>query len=281
MPTSPLKPVDTRALFHPLTSGFVPLLRGLAPEDWLKPTIAGTWLVRDVVAHLVDLMFRRLSFHRDAMTPPPPSRPIRSDRDFIDFINGLNAEWVGASKRFSPRVLTDLCERAGADLSEWFGTLPLEAPALFGVSWAGEMTSEGWFDVGREFVEIWHHQQQVRLAVGAPLLNETRFLRPVIEISMRALPHTFRDEKREPGCAIVVDVSGPAGGTWTLARTAKGWTLEAGEPARIDARAKMTEDTAWRLLLHALPRADAEHAIAVTGDRELAAPLLKARAVIV
>ena len=191
MPTSPLKPVDTRALFRPLTSGFVPLLRGLAPEDWLKPTIAGTWLVRDVVAHMVDLMFRRLSFHRDAMTPPPPSQPIRSERDFIDFINGLNAEWVGASKRFSPRVLTDLFERAGADLSDWFAALPLDAPALFGVSWAGEMTSEGWFDVGREFVEIWHHQQQVRLAVGAPLLTETRFLRPVIEIAMRALPHKF------------------------------------------------------------------------------------------
>jgi uncharacterized protein (TIGR03083 family) len=281
MPTSPMTPVDTRGLFRPVSSGLVALLRGLPPEDWAKPTIAGTWLVRDIVAHLVDLTFRRLSFHRDAMTPPPPSRPIRSERDFVDFINGLNAEWIGASKRFSPRVLTDLFELASRDLADWFEALPLEAPALFGVSWAGEMTSEGWFDVAREFTELWHHQQQIRLAVGAPLLNEARFLRPVIEISLRALPHTFRDQKREPGCAIAIDVAGAAGGTWTLSRAPDRWMLETGEPARVDARAKMTEDTAWRLLLHALPADEAERAIQVTGDRELAAPLVRARAVIV
>lgn len=281
MPTSPLQPVDTRALFRPVSSGLVPLLRSLGPEDWSKSTIAGTWRVRDVLAHLVDLTFRRLSFHRDRMTPPPPSRPIQSERDFVDFINGLNADWVAVTPRFSPRVLTDLFELASRDLADWFEALPLEAPALFGVSWAGEMTSEGWFDVGREFVELWHHQQQIRLAVGAPLLNETRFLRPVLEISMRALPHAFRDERREPGCTVVVDVSGPAGGTWTLTRAADRWTLATGEPPRADARAKMTEDTAWRLLLHALPAADAEIAIVVSGDRELLAPLVKARAVIV
>jgi uncharacterized protein (TIGR03083 family) len=280
MPT-PLTPVDTRALFRPVATELAALLRGLAPGDWLKPTIAGTWLVRDVVAHIVDLSFRRLSFHRDAMTPPPPAKPIRSERDFIDFINGLNAEWVGASKRFSPRVLTDLAELAGRDIADWFEALPLDAPALFGVSWAGEMTSEGWFDVGREYVEIWHHQQQIRLAVGAPLLTSPDFLRPVLAISLRALPHAFRDAKREPGCAIVIGITGPSGGTWALTRGADRWTLEAGEPARADARATMTDDTAWRLLLHALPKAEAERAIVTSGDRELLAPLVAARAVIV
>jgi hypothetical protein len=44
-------------------------------------------------------------------------------------------------------VLTDLYERASREAADWFESLPLEAPALFPVSWAGEQTSAGWFDV--------------------------------------------------------------------------------------------------------------------------------------
>src|SRR5688572_6408472 len=161
------RPVDTRALFRPVSTACVALLRGLTPADWERPTVAGTWFVRDIVAHLVDLTFRRLSFHRDRMAPPPPPRPMNSERDFVDFINELNAQWVSAARRFSPRVLTDLFESASMDLADWFEALPLEAPALFGVSWAGEQVSEGWFDIGREFTELWHHQEQIRMAVSA------------------------------------------------------------------------------------------------------------------
>lgn len=125
----------------------------MSPDDWERLTIAGTWLVRDVAAHVLDVTMRRLSFHRDGLTPPPPSRPINSERDFVDFINGLNAKWVNACRRVSPRILTDLIEKSTSELATVFEAMPLDAPALFGVSWAGEQTSEGWFDVGREFTE--------------------------------------------------------------------------------------------------------------------------------
>ena len=46
------------------TGSRVTLLRGLTPEDWEKPTIAGSWIVRDVVAHIVDLR------HRDEVEAP-------------------------------------------------------------------------------------------------------------------------------------------------------------------------------------------------------------------
>jgi uncharacterized protein (TIGR03083 family) len=170
----PLPITDTRALFRPVSSELVALLRRLPADAWQRPTIAGSWVVRDILAHLVDLTFRRLSFHRDGMPPPPPSRPITSEKDFIDFINGLNRDFVDATRRFSPRVLTDLFEKGSADLADFFEQLPLEAPALFPVSWAGEQTSEGWFDVGREFTELWHHQAQIHLAVGAPTLAAPR-----------------------------------------------------------------------------------------------------------
>ena len=111
---TPLPRTDTRALFRPVSSDLVALLRGLPAEAWQRPTIAGSWVVRDIVAHLVDLTFRRLSFHRDRMPPPPPRRLIHSEQDFVDFINGLNREFVEAMRRFSPHVLTDLFETSDA-----------------------------------------------------------------------------------------------------------------------------------------------------------------------
>ena len=192
MPLAPIPPTDTRALFRPVAAGLVPLLRSLTPADWERPTIAGSWLVRDVAAHLLDVTLRRLSFHRDGMVPPPPPRLITSDRDFVDFINALNGRWVNACRRLSPHILTDLIENATTELATFFEALPLDAPALFGVSWAGEQTSEGWFDMGREFTELWHHQEQIRLAVGAASLTDPRFLHAVLEIAVRGLPHAYR-----------------------------------------------------------------------------------------
>lgn len=281
MPLSALSPTDTRRLFRPVVSELVTLLRGLPLDHWDRPTVAGRWAVRDVVAHLVDLAFRRLSFHRDRMTPPPPPRPIRSDRDFVDFINLVNAQWIDATKRFSPRVLTDLLEKAGADLSDWFEALPLAAPALFGVSWAGEQTSEGWFDVGREFTELWHHQQQVRMAVGAPALEDSRYLHAVMEIALRGLPHAFRDVAADNGRSVLIDVTGPAGGQWTLSRELDRWLLHRGEPSSPDTRVRLSDEAAWKLLFNALSAPDAAQAVRIDGMVELGTPLLDARSVIV
>lgn len=281
MTLTPLQPTDTRAFFRPVSSALVGLLRELQPADWERPTVAGAWVVRDVVAHLVDLTFRRLSFHRDGMAPPPPSMPIDSERDFVRFINTVNAEWIVASKRLSPRVLTDLLEKATADLNDWVEGLGPDAPALFGVSWAGEQTSEGWFDIGREFTELWHHQEQIRMAVGAASLEDPRFLQAVIEIAVRGLPHAYRDAAAAEGETVAIDVTGRSGGTWTLTRTGERWTLHVGEPPVPTTRVQMTDDAAWKLLFNALPEGEAAAALRIDGRSPLAAPLLRARSIVI
>ena len=281
MPLESPSPVDTRAMFRPVSGSLVTLLRGLPPSDWQRPTIAARWLVRDIVAHLLDLTLRRLSFHRDGMTPPPPSSPINSDRDFVDFINALNAHWVTAARRLSPRVLTDMYESAGRDLADWFESQPLEGPALFGVSWAGEQASVNWFDIGREFTELWHHQQQIRMAVGADALPDARYLHAVLAVAMRGLPHAYRDVMANPGESVVVDVGGAAGGQWTVLRQDNGWRLGRGLPTSETTRVRLDDEAAWKLLFNALPADEAARAVIVTGRQELATPLLRARSVIV
>src|SRR6187402_1594114 len=102
--------LDTRHYFRPLTTAFVGLLRSLKAEQWDSPTAAREWRVRDVVAHLTDTALRRVSFHRDGQVPPAPP----GDIPLVTFINTLNAEWVGAMRRASPRVLTDVYALAAA-----------------------------------------------------------------------------------------------------------------------------------------------------------------------
>ena len=77
---APPDPVLTAHLFPALDARLVELLRGLTPDDWNRPTIAPRWTVKDVAAHLLDTLLRRLSFGRDGYVPSPAveSRPPRS-----------------------------------------------------------------------------------------------------------------------------------------------------------------------------------------------------------
>jgi uncharacterized protein (TIGR03083 family) len=259
----------------------VTLLRGLPVELWERPTVAGAWVVRDIVAHLLDTTLRRLSFHRDGMRPPAPDRAIASERDFVDFINRLNAQWVTSARRLSPRVLTDLYERASGEAADWFESLSLHAPALFAVSWAGEDASAGWFDIGREFTELWHHQQQIRMAVGAEALGDPRYLGAVLDMAFRGLPHAYRAVPAEPGQTVAIDISGPSGGQWTLSREEQQWTLWRGEPASPTARVRLNDEDAWKLLFNAMPASEAARAVQIEGQVDLGRPLLHARSVIV
>jgi uncharacterized protein (TIGR03083 family) len=248
---------------------------------WERPTVASSWVVRDVVAHLLDTTLRRLSFHRDGMTPPAPPHEMATERAFVDFINSLNAQWVSAARRLSPQVLTDSYERASRQAADWFESLPLDAPALFPVSWAGEEASAGWFDIGREFTELWHHQQQIRMAVGASAPADARYLIAVIDIAMRGLPHAFRDAPAEPGLTVAIDISGPSGGLWTLSRDEQGWTLWRGRGPTPTASIRMSDDSAWKLLFNAMSDRDAAEAVQIEGRTDIGRALLRARSVIV
>jgi uncharacterized protein (TIGR03083 family) len=273
--------VDTRFLFRPLCRDIVALLRTLAAEDWERPTLAGAWHVRDVVAHLLDTALRRLSFDRDGRLPPAPARPIDSDRDLVAFINNLNASWIRAAERLSPRVLTDLYASASESLSDFVESSNLDAPARFPVSWAGQNSSRAWLDIGREFTEVWHHAAQVRDAVGAAPFTEARWLHAVLAIAMHAIPHAYRDVPGRARQSLAIDIVGEAGGRWTLRAREMGWDIDEGSEPAPGAKVTMSDDTAWRLFFNALPLSAAQSAIRLEGDAALAGPLLHVRSVIV
>jgi uncharacterized protein (TIGR03083 family) len=275
----PAGPVFTAHLFAGLHREQMSLLRGLPPEDWRRPTRAGAWQVRDVAAHLLDGALRKLSFHRDGETPPPPAAPITDYASLLAHLNALNADWTRAAGRIGPRVLVDLLDLTGAQLAEFVAGLDPFAPALFSVAWAGEHASLNWLDTGREYTERWHHQQQIREAVGAPLLEQRQWLYPVLDVSARALPFAYREVEARPGCAIALVATGEAGGSWSLRREAEGWRLHSGEPQDPACRIVTDAATAWRVYFKAIEPADAASRVRIEGEARLGRTFLGTLAV--
>lgn len=273
--------VATAHLFPGLHRHLIGLLRGLTPADWSRPTLAGAWTVRDVAAHLLDGQVRRLSFQRDRLPMGEPEGPEAGYAGLTAFLNELNATWIRAARRMSPRVLIELLELTGPQLAELFASLDPDARGFLAVAWADEEDSANWFDVGREYTEQWHHQAQIRDAVAAPPLVEREWLHPVLELSLRAARRAFKDVRAAPGSSLVVHVSGEAGGTWSVVAEQGGWVVYRGEAPAATARARLDPDTAWRLFFNALPDTEARRRIASEGNLALVERLFCVRGVMV
>jgi uncharacterized protein (TIGR03083 family) len=269
-----VEPIFVVELFCQIHGELLSLLRNLSGDDWNKPTAARQWTVKDIAAHLLDGDVRRLSYQRDKAPMAPPDSPVESYRDLVDFLNQLNSDWIRAARRISPRLLIEFLEVTGAQVCELFKSIDLFAPALFGVAWAGEQESQNWFDIAREYTEKWHHQQQIRDAVGAPALTGREWLFPVLETFLRGLPHTYRETQADEGSSVVFVIAGEAGGAWTLRREGGAWSLYTGEGEGAACEVRMDQDAAWRLLTKGLSGEEASARIEIIGDDRLGKPIL-------
>lgn len=110
--------IDVVALMPELDNMLFKLLDGLSAEDWHKQTIVPKWKVKDVAVHLLDGNLRTLSMLRDGYFGEKPEN-INSYEDLISFLNRLNADWIKATKRLSPRVLIDLLKVSGKEYCDF------------------------------------------------------------------------------------------------------------------------------------------------------------------
>jgi uncharacterized protein (TIGR03083 family) len=261
-------PIQTAHLFKELDGLLLDLLRSLEPADWSRPTVSPAWSVKQVAAHLLDTALRRLAFARDGCLPP--ASEARSDRELVNFVNELNAQGVTVFGRLSPEVLISLMEVAVAQLSQYLESLNPFDRSLFPVSWAGERESANWFDVAREFTERWHHQQQIRLAVGRTAILTPRLYGPVLECFMRGLPHAYRNAPARTGSVVRVSVEGESGGTWLLTRLEAGWKLTTDiNSENVLSTVRIPEEIAWRVFTKGISRPDALRQTRIEGDQDI------------
>src|SRR5678815_3051995 len=84
----------------------IELLRSLFASEWDAQTVAPRWKVRDVAAHLLDTVLRKLSLVRDSWQVE--NARIQSPQDVVTLVNRLNEEGVTVYRRLSPPVLIDM-----------------------------------------------------------------------------------------------------------------------------------------------------------------------------
>jgi uncharacterized protein (TIGR03083 family) len=267
---TPVFPISTAHLFLPLGGELQNVLRSLSPEEWQRPTACTGWSIQDVAAHLLGGSLGRIQDQRST----GPTGPALSFSELLAIIDRSNAEWVQAARRISPSLLIEFLAITDRRLSETFLSLPPDELATIGVAWAGEGRSANWFDIAREYTEKWLHQQHIREAAGRPLLTARAWLHPVLDTFIRALPYTYREVVAPAGTALLFEISGDAGGAWTLLRGPTAWQLYAGGAQTPTARVQMDADTAWRLFTKGLALDAARPQAEISGDAVLGEQIL-------
>jgi len=261
--------IHTSHLFPVLDQKLFELLRSLSKEDWNKPTIAKLWTVKDIASHLLDGNLRTLSISRDGHLPKP-DKDIRSYNELVAYLNQLNADWIGATKRLSPQVLIELLEMTGKKYCDHIAGLNPDDEAIFPVAWAGEETSDNWFHIAREYTEKWHHQQQIREAVGKPGIMTKELFQPCIHTFMYGLPHAYRNTKAAEGTIVEIIVATETGGRWYLKKDKNAWSLNNEPPSEIAASITLPPDTAWKVFTKGIQPERALQEVLIEGDKELA-----------
>ena len=260
--------IDTVDLMPQLDKMLIRLLEELSPEDWDKQTIAPKWKVKDVAVHLLDGNLRTLSMLRDRYYGEKPEN-VNSYEDLVGFLNGLNADWVKASKRLSPKVIVDLLRTSGKEYCDFLATLNLDDKAEFSVAWAGENESRNWFHIAREYTEKWHHQQQIRLAINREkeLLQEKWYL-PYLDTSVRALPYHYRDLKGEARDLIKFVFEGKREKSWYLYYDV-GWELSVSTSQLPTCEVRIQDDYAWKIFTKGIRKEEAIANSVIIGKQAL------------
>jgi uncharacterized protein (TIGR03083 family) len=234
--------LDVRPLLTEERAELLELLRGITDEDWLMPTPAIGWRVKDVALHLVDDDLGWLSRGRDR----DASGLLDMSGDYAGFVTALDRKsqsWVDGAHGLSRRVVCDLLEWSGREVDTYHASIDMFAPRT--VIWAGRDPVPAWFDLARDLTERWVHQQQIRVAVGEEGHHAAKYLAVVIRTFIWAFPHQYHPVA-EVGTQVALDIGGA--GRWTLTRAEHWWEIDEGSCDSPAARVVMTADAAWRSL---------------------------------
>ncbi len=277
LPIKPLEPVAVLDLFPEELESLLSLLASLSEAEWQAPTVCTGWSVKDIVQHLLADNIGRLSRERDGYVDRSlilPGEDLARWDDLLRFINRQNALWVQATRRISPPLLCELLRLTAEALIAHFNSLDLLA--LGGpVSWVGPEPAPVWLDVAREYTERWLHQQQIRDAVNIPGLRNRRHFAPVLDIFVRALPHTLRATAAPAETCVQLTITGEAGGTWFAVRTEAKWVLTREFTQAPDASVQIDQESAWRLFTKGITKDAALQKATLAGNLSLAEKVLE------
>ena len=274
-------PVPTIHLFSPLDQLLIELLHSLTAEEWALQTLAPAWKVKDVAAHLLAGNVRNLSISRHNFYDPSAAH-ISTYQDVVQYLNLINNDWVKAMQSVSPQMLITLLSITNSLYSDHLAKLDPIEKAIFPVAWAGDEESQNWFHIAREYTEKWHHQQQIRHALGhaSPLFSKT-FFNPYLETSLRAVPYRFRNLHAEPGDTFSLIVSGEGGGEYHFIYETDKWIAMTETPSYSVAKVHIDDQVIWRMFSNEISIDELKNRTSISGKKEIADAFIGMTAVMV
>ena len=266
----PPQPIIVSELFPILLDELISLLKGLSTAEWKLPTACPSWSVKDVSLHLLGGDIGILSWRRDGYSILPS---INSWDHLVRLINEQNELWVKGTQRISPPLIIDLLKFTGDQVSSYFQSLD---PFAIGgpVDWVSPDPAPVWLDLAREYTERWHHQQHIRDSVAKPGLKGQKFLSPVLDTFILALPRTFKEVKAEDGTSIVISITGSVRKQWTLNNNSGEWRLYEGVGEDYQVNVVIEDDVAWRIFSNEIPPVEAKKRIQIEGNQQLGEKVL-------
>jgi uncharacterized protein (TIGR03083 family) len=271
-------PWDYAGLFGVERDRLGELLAGFGAADWERPSPCPGWTVLGLCCHLAGDDLGLLARHRDGYlgTPAPGGA---SEAEFAGWLDDLQAEWVRAARRLSPRLVTDLLAWAGPQIT---ATLCWQDPAArtASVSWAGPGPHPAWLDHARELSEYWIHRQQILQALGRPSDLRADLAAPVLDGLAWAWPYRLSQARAraQPGDTVAIAIHGPVTRAWHLVAAEYGWQFRDRPGSRAIADLTLSTEQAWRLLTNNLPAAQAS--LQAWGESSITDVLLHTRAIV-
>jgi uncharacterized protein (TIGR03083 family) len=269
-------PRDYAGLFAVERDRLTELLADLRAADWERLSPCPGWTVLGLGCHLVGDDLGLLARNRDGFLGTPA--PAGSEAEFAAWLDELQAEWVRAARRLSPRLVTDLLRWAGPQITVMFASEDVRARTA-SVSWAGPDLVPAWLGQARELSEYWIHRQQILQALGRPSDLRADLAGPVLDGLRWAYPYRLAGAAAQPGDTVSISVTGPLARTWHLVAAETGWQFGDQPGPRLVGSLAMNAEQAWRLLTNNMPAAG-QADLTVSGDDAITAILLRTRAII-
>ena len=252
----------------------VGLLRDLGEADWARPTECPAWTVKQVALHLLGDDLSLLSRQRDA--GPQGLILYAEDHpgdDFRQLLDGFNEQWVTASTFISTDLVTTLLELTGEWTATFYETVDLaslgEPVGFFGST----ESSPYWQIAGREFVERWVHQHQIRRAVAAPDLGDDA-LAAVGTVFVTSIAMRLEDLGVQDGARIGITIADVASWTLTWRASTTSWELTPRATGGAEATVEFAAPTAVRLFSRGPVAPEIADVITTSGDGDLGASAL-------
>ena len=268
----PEVPIKTIHLFAELDHLLIDVLYNLPINDWERTTLSPHWNIKDIAAHLLDGNIRSLSTSRDHFFEKK-MQPLSQYKEVVAYLNRINNDWVNIMRKISPQVIIELLTLTNVMYADHLGELDPFARSIYPVGWAGESESQNWFHIAREYTEKWHHQQQIRSAIGEEtILFSPALFRPYVETSLRAIPYHLKDFNAREGECVAITIKDVD--TYYLVMSESGWIHHDKGNTDLVSRITIDPKVIWKMFSKEISTEEVVASADITGNNNLANKIL-------